>query len=307
MRRGLVVLGSSIVIAASTLLACTVMNGLTLPDAIKKKDGSTGDAKARIDGGPCDRKAPFTSMTPLTLNTANDEESPRLTVDELSLFYFSVDFNTNDSTSFFSTRPATDRDFAPATPLLANIKNIQTPSIATDGVTLHFSVFGDVVRMYVAQRAAPDGPFGTPRELKDASDADYSYPRLVTVGGRSQLYYARQTTQADLWVSDVAADGSLSGDHAIDELNSANNEYEPTLSSDGLTIYFYSEREANSTDGHGRIFVAYRDSIDEKFSEPAVVEEIEIPNESFTSPGFLTSDNCRLYYGAGGDMFVARR
>jgi hypothetical protein len=96
----------------------------------------------------------------------------------------------------------------------------------------------------------------------------------------------------------------------VGELNSPTNEWDPTPSADGLTLYFYTEREGAPSGG--RIFVTRRASLTATWDAPVPLGDIPQPAEGWVAPGYLSTDNCRLYYyvcadGVTADLWMARR
>jgi hypothetical protein len=85
-----------------------------------------------------------------------------------------------------------------------------------------------------------------------------------------------------------------------------------------LALYFSSDR--NGAD-HLQVFVSRRPSVDAPWGQPTLVPEIPqppLPN-GWVSPGYLSTDGCRLYYyaaveiggpavvGGAADLWVATR
>jgi len=88
-------------------------------------------------------------------------------------------------------------------------------------------------------------------------------------GGRAQLYFnhnpAPVNTGGDIYVSTQAADGSWGDAVPVTELNSAASEQRPSISHDGRTIYFFSNRPGSSSDD---IWVATRADVAGPWTAP---------------------------------------
>ncbi len=88
-------------------------------------------------------------------------------------------------------------------------------------------------------------------------------------GGGAQLYFnhnpAPVNTGGDIYVSTQAADGSWGDAVPVTELNSAASEQRPSISHDGRTIYFYSNRPGSSSDD---IWVATRADVASPWTAP---------------------------------------
>ena len=88
-------------------------------------------------------------------------------------------------------------------------------------------------------------------------------------GGGAQLYFnhnpAPVNTGGDIYVSTQAADGSWGDAVPITELNSAASQQRPSISHDGRTIYFFSNRPGSSSDD---IWVATRADVASPWTGP---------------------------------------
>ncbi|HEY3219085.1 MAG TPA: hypothetical protein VGJ80_00010 [Gemmatimonadales bacterium] len=88
-------------------------------------------------------------------------------------------------------------------------------------------------------------------------------------GGGAQLYFnhnpAPVNSGGDIYVSTQAADGSWGDAVPVTELNSAASEQRPSISHDGRTIYFFSNRPGSSSDD---IWVATRADVASPWTAP---------------------------------------
>ena len=88
-------------------------------------------------------------------------------------------------------------------------------------------------------------------------------------GVGAQLYYnhnpAPVNAGGDIYVSTQAADGSWGDAAPVSELNSAASEQRPSISHDGRTIYFFSNRPGSSSDD---IWVATRADVTRPWTAP---------------------------------------
>ncbi len=88
-------------------------------------------------------------------------------------------------------------------------------------------------------------------------------------GGGAQLYFnhnpAPVNTGGDIYVSAQAVDGSWGDAVPVTELNSAASEQRASISHDGRTIYFYSNRPGSSSDD---IWVATRADVASPWTAP---------------------------------------
>lgn len=144
---------------------------------------------------------------------------------------------------------------------------------------------------------APDGP-NTP-------GTEFS-PSLVTTSEGSFLYFSSDDSgDQNIYRSEMAPDGSFGPGVAVAELNTTWDDRQPNVSRDGLTIVFASDRDSGVFD----VFMATRASLNDEWSEPRNLSlELAFPTAgaSETRPS-LSWDLQRLYYGAGGTVYVSER
>jgi hypothetical protein len=215
-------------------------------------------------------------------------------------------------------RRAPSDAFGAPSELFSTIKGAAQGSPSADRLRLYF-VTNDVsdsanFGLSLATRTAVTERFASSRVLVDAgTDDSYSEPVLLEVPGAPPRLFVTisRGTPADIWSASVDADGTPGAFEPVARLNSPGVELDPTPSADGLSIYFYSDR--SDKPDLGRIFVTHRATLDAEFDVPTPVDGIEKPKNGFISPGFISVDNCRLYYyaatdlGTPADLFVASR
>jgi hypothetical protein len=144
---------------------------------------------------------------------------------------------------------------------------------------------------------APDGPNTAGTELS---------PSLVTTADGTFLYYSSNIGgNQDIYRSEMAPDGSFGPGTPVAALNTAEDDQQPNVSRDGLTVVFASDRDSGVFD----IFMATRESLEDDWSVPRNLSvELQFPTAatSETRPS-LSWDLKRLYYGSGGIVYVSDR
>lgn len=196
-------------------------------------------------------------------------------------------------------------------------------------------ITGDGKHLYFSGSALASGGItvATPKAASFAGDVDLKvvdispkqsaagYPCLSADG--SELWFetsAPAGSGKSYLVYRAVADGSGGFANATpeDELNFADTNVSPVLSSDGLTMYTghwgYVTPEADFKDRKTTdldIFVAHRASKKDPFSTPVPVAQLDT---DFTElPGWLSPDNCRFYFSKSSSdhpddaLFVAER
>jgi WD40-like Beta Propeller Repeat len=196
------------------------------------------------------------------------------------------------------------QDFCP-TPVMGDwLMFVSTRSVegACDGADIFLTEY----------QADPPGSLGEAKHLACAPDGpntagtEFS-PSLITTPDGIFLYYSSDSGgNQDIYVSEMAPDGSFGPGTPVAELNTPSGDQQPNVSRDGLTIVFASNRDGG---GVMDIYVATRDSVEHGWSSPVnLSHELNFPtmSSSETRPS-LSWDGERLYYGADGIVYVSER
>jgi Tol biopolymer transport system component len=279
-----------------------------------------GDAGAGVDAAPaCATGQPFGAPKPVQgLNTTHLEGAPRLTPDELTVYFHSNRGTTASNDIYVATRGAKAEAFG--TP--AAVSGVNTtedefyPTLSPDLLTMYYAsspTAGGNESVYYATRTSLAGAFsgrtsvtgvntaaleGQPFLRGDGQELWFTSQRDGGVGGRD-IYRAPKTATTFGPGTDVT------------EIESTAAEYLPTLSYDGLTIYFASTRVATGTLGSFDIWTAHRSSLSAAFDAPVPAPELNSTTVDY--PGWLSPDECRIYFASdrvvtgGYDIYVAER
>lgn len=184
---------------------------------------------------------------PETINASDQNEGPYLSPDGLMLWFASNRAGGHGRSDLWvSRRSAIDEQFTEPTNLGSAINtpdNEASPFVTADGLTLLLAR-GQPRRILQATRQNTEEPFGEPRELSNLNVGNWSeFPRLTSDGlaivfvmspkdGRQWLWQATRKTAADEFgplenLGPEINQGIVSG---------------PSLSADGSTLYFSSNR-----------------------------------------------------------------
>lgn len=294
----------------------------------------TNDAGLSDSGGArvCAASTKFGALVevPGLSSTSLDESTPRLSPDELTVYFTAraLDAATPgtvlDANLYTGSRATVNDAFTVSEMAALNTTLAdQDPSVSSDGLRLYYSSQrsrGEGYHTYLAERSATtaafagaalvanvDGPDKTKDDgqafvTADGAELWFTSTRLGTVGG------------SDIWTSSLAgtAAGAAS---AVAELNSASDDWLPVVSADRLTVYFSSSRPGSTLNASGApshdIWTSHRSKVTEAFPVPTRVAELSTPADDF--PGWLSADNCRLYMssidkqGEHLDIFMATR
>jgi hypothetical protein len=309
--------------APVTVLVVACGSNLVL-SAVPPEDGSTSDAVgvdavgvdvpgSNPDAGRCNTSAPFVRFEPVAgLESSDDEELPRLSRDERAIYFYRVLVDSGTAT-FVATRTAPDASFGTPNQAFLDVTNPYGAVPSADHRRVYMSGGTSAFLLLLAERTNVGDGFGPARVVFNGGATSYYAPALVeTPDARPKLFVARGDSDMDLWSADIDDAGAPKAFTAMDNVNQpGSSEYDPTPSADGLTLYFFSDRGQAS--GAGRVYVATRETVSGAFGPPGLVEEITRPPNGWVSPGFLSVDQCRLYYyraetqGGRAALFVASR
>ena len=219
--------------------------------------------------------ADFTFGTPTnlgpTVNSSDYDWSPSIPADGLEL-YFESDRPGGEGTYdiWVSTRASKEDDWGAPTNLGASINTSEwqnSPCISADGLELYFNDWG----LWVVRRATVSDPWGEPENgsLINVNTSNVSSGPCLSSDGLSlflyswdeqDLYVSTRPTRDDLWSEPVNLGPTVNG------VNSTWENSHPTISADGLSLVFTSDRDGGS--GGTDLWMTRRSTIDGPWSEP---------------------------------------
>jgi len=237
------------------------------------------------------------------VNTNNWDSGPELADDDTALYFSSRGFGTHgdsdiwilpirrpDSSSVSSSKPdgpsATDSPAAPqmvelpngwqigvpvplGPPINAAKVSEKNPTLPSDGLTL---VYGALharasVGLWISTRSSIDQPWNEPVQLMESADDSAS----LSADGLTMVFTSAAPGGAgnrDLWMTRrPSGDASFGSPENLGPIvNSSDDDVDPCLSRDGLTLLFVSDRP----DGCGNydIWMSKRPTIGDPWSEP---------------------------------------
>ncbi len=272
-------------------------------------DGGSDSPVPPSDGSaaPCDLRATFGAPVPIAeLDTTSDDAIMRLTNDELTTVFY-----RNDQLMIATRADRHDLFGAPTALASLNTAAIQEdPAITNDalGIVFRSQRNGGVgaTDLYQATRASPAVAFDAATLMPTVNSTSGDVQPAFGPGG---LYFASNRAGTyDLYVAPGSFAGGFGAPAEISELSGASDDEGPTLSADGLALYFASDRAP--TAGGRDIWVAYRASTGVPFDPPTHVAELATAGTD--SPTWLSPDGCRLYLtqhpvNGNADLYVANR
>lgn len=269
----------------------------------------------------CDATKPFGDPVPVAINSALWDTGPRLSPDELTLYYSRTDdppvrhVYAARRSSFFAAfgDPQRVEGFGE--------ESTGYLTITADGLSGFVSstrAGSEGIDVFRVARSSPTGaweslvalpslarPAGAPATLADDNP-------FVTPNGATLYYDSRRATgfdDFDIFRATVSASGEVSAPMSLGAtINTAADEENAVLSPDELTLYF----ARRTVEGKQDVFVATRPTTGDDWGAATAVTELNtVENDR---PGWISADGCRMYISserAGGaglsDIFVATR
>lgn len=305
-------------------VTCVVLGAIgcgsvTASNPTEPRDAMASDAS--VDATViCDPMAPFKApvAVPGVATDATVELAPRLSADELTIYFWGEPQSNPDSNIYVAHRAKRTDPFDDPMP----VPSIDTtalendPAISSDGNTLWFTSnrpTGKVYHLYVATRATSLAQFGAPGLVDGVNAADTTQSDVqpfVTADG-SELWFASSRPPSQL--SDIwhASWNGTSFANPVQEVavSSAGDDFNPTLSADRLTLYFSSTRAATGAPGGFDVWRSHRSVASDGFPAPSLVDELSTTGRDYAT--WLSPDNCRIYGSRTGavndDVFMATR
>jgi hypothetical protein len=263
-------------------------------------------------------RAEVTFGTPVNLgpmiNSADQEGSPEISSDGLELY-----FNSNrpggegGADIWVSTRATTDDEWGEAVnlgPTVNSAANEIAPSISADGLSLYFCDWGNPrpggfgeTDLWVTTRASKDDPWGEPVNLGPTvnSSAHEVTPEISSNGlelyfeadlpggvGTHDLWVSTRTTLDDEWGKPINPGPTV---------NRPGWEHCPTISSDGLTLFYDSQVPGGEGHGANDLMVTRRVTLDGKWAEAVSL------GHAFSGhyASDLSADGSTLYFASQRD------
>lgn len=284
-------------------------------DASSPKDsGTTPDGDAQVLP-KCKSTTPFGAPQKLGgINTAGSEEKPRISADELSLYF------ERDGELVVATRPNVASAFANATSLSVNGSARETsPALRGDGLLIVFqsdrTTDGSVGGwdLFAASRESTAVDFTSLGNVGLVNTSNHEVDPYLLPNGLV-LYWASQGSGApqpyDIKRGTLIQGGFTASNAAVfAQVNTTTfEEASPVVSADELTLYF-SANDRTGGKGSWDVWLATRTSTSDPFGAPINVSELN--GSAIDQPGSITADGCRMYLASDrdgqSDIYLAER
>lgn len=264
--------------------------GSSQPDPSQSKGGDEDAPPAK-----CSLDTPFIeSVFPETpesgINTDADEGLPRLTPDELVLYFH------RGTTIYRAARASRDESFGAATAVTLPNDTPDSPQPARDAfptngdARIYFAAQTSSLELQVAERSGgglenPRPVFGFEPPISNSVSAPFLW--------KSTLFFTMAGNDGQhLWSGEVGADGALLAlpTKLPNVARAGSAEKDPTLSEDGLVLLYFGDAGGAAAG----VWLATRTDTSQPFSNPRALD-VAGKTGRWIAPGFLSSDCCRLY------------
>jgi Tol biopolymer transport system component len=244
------------------------------------------------------------------INSSSADVCPVISADGCTM-YFASDRpgGYGDMDIYVAIRKSIDDEWEPAVNLGPNVNtsNYEAPwSISTDGLSLYMSSNrtggSGTYDLWVITRATVLSPWVAPVNLgPTVNSSSYEYHPLISSDGLS-LYFSSSrsggTGGYDIWVSTRTTTSSLWGTPVnLWAINSSSNDYQPRLSSDGLSLFFASTKSGGY--GPADIYVTTRASLFNNWDSPVNLG-LKINTSADDCMPDISADGSTFYFTSNG-------
>ena len=184
------------------------------------------------------------------------------------------------------------------------------PKISPDGLELYFDSdrTGGAKDMFVAIREDPDLPFGEVRPLDELNTADDEAAGHISADGLTLYFSSRGLGgegENDLWLArrEDRRDPFGAAENLGPGVNTEFSDSSPSLSVDGLELYFQSRRPGGA--GLLDLYVATRDFLGAAFGNVRNLAQLNTAAKD--SVPSLSSGGLTLFFVRATDIWVATR
>jgi hypothetical protein len=275
------------------------------------------DASTRV----CSPTSKFGEPIPVSgsVNSVDDEFSPRLSVDERTI-YFGLRTGNDPAAPthlYMANRETPTAPFEARVALAVNSTGSDAdPMTSTDGLDLFFSSDrangSGEIDLYWSSRSNTIGPFISVAPVPAVNSTGSEVQPFFSSDGELWFAWRRMGMDSAFHLRRAPRAGAgFAAPLPVNELDSATDDMWPVLTNDKLTIYFSSSRTDGGALGKADVWMARRSSPTATFDRPTNVAELNSTQTDHM--GWISPDNCRLYLSSnrassrGYEIFVATR
>jgi WD40-like Beta Propeller Repeat len=260
--------------------------------------------KQRCDGPGC----PWSAPTKLAFSNGDDDH-PTLN-DDMTEMYFA-----RASDIYVTTRVSVQDPWS--TPEIVKELSTSTaketsPELGPDGNTIYYASDAnggqdDILMATRTMRGAPWVVQGPVSELNSPS-ADDKCATPSRNSGVLVIASGRNPGQSlDLFMSIRPGSTTWETPMALARVNTSSKESGPFLSSDLLTLYFYTDRPDNgNTAGKDELYESKRTDNDADFPEAKPIAELNTPDHDEANP-WVSADDNHMFFSRDNTLYEAAR
>jgi hypothetical protein len=275
-----------------------------------------GDADADVDTDGDGDVADCFSEPQAVTELHSVSYHPDISADGLTIYLVALVPPTLGLTDlWYATRPDLASPFDPPVHLaeISSEAEDRGPNISTDGLTIYFNSDreGGQGSYDIWRATRPDlgSPFGEPENVEELNlDAWDGVPHLtadgLTIYFASNRIWIGSMGALDIWVATRPdLDSPFGSPRNVVELNSTGTDASPSLTADGLTIYFHSDRPGGA--GDMDLWVATRPDTSSPFGTPENLAELNTSSRDWDAD--IAADGSTLYFTSSDRLWVTHR
>jgi len=260
---------------------------------------------------------PFGAPQPVSeLSSPDLDDDPTLSDDLLEMLWTSTRSGSSGCDIWTSVRS----DPAAQWPDPTNVAELNTTScdsgasLAHDGKTLYLASTqldpgNGLADVFIATRSGRGSPWSTPQLVSELTSPAQDGSPSLTTDERTGIMYSARNSGDDLFESRRASAADLWTTPAVIlELTTTSRDRSPSVSADGLTIWFVSDRPGGL--GLNDLYEASRPDLDSPFGAPVNLRELNTA-DSEDDP-WVSPDGRTIFWAAKGpagdsELFTATR
>ena len=236
-----------------------------------------------------------------------DDWSPSISADGKELYFMS--WRGSSADIWVGHRAAPQGKFTPVVALDSTVNSPcmeDGPFISFDGLTLYFTTARDLAgtcsgssqHVWAARRPSVEEPFAVAVPVPGLEQQTAYHPSLSP--DELTIYFSSWSTgDSRIWVATRKSRSEpFSGLAVVDSLSSSGDDRSPSISADGLEIFFASNRSGGA--GKLDLYLASRGDTSQAFSAPRRLAQLSTALDEI-EPG-ISPDGRALYFNYDTDV-----
>ena len=233
------------------------------------------------------------------VNTKLAEGSPFLSFDGLTLYFHR---RVSDVARIYeAVRDAPSGPFGSVREILSSRYNVMPSWVSPDNLRMYYhNELLSAWLLKVSERASANDPWPVGTDISELNALGDIHTHSLAADELIIIFASPRIPEGagyyDLWTASRPDRSSAFGNvRELSEINTPSSESDPYISPDGLTLYFYSDRNGNS-----ELFRASRQSQDEPYANLECLSFFGAARHPA-----LSSDGRAMYLSYDGDVYVS--